>query len=111
MARDNPNIKSKPTLDAVLALRLTNWDSAHSGYLGNEKADTLAKRGDTKTDANLIKLPIPKVTWDVAIRLRERTKHNICTKCIIYSYYIHLTRCISRIEERNDGARAKSGAG
>ena len=47
----------------------------HSGYLGNEKADSLAKRGANNTDTTLLKLPIPKVTWGVAIR--ERTKHNI----------------------------------
>ena len=52
-------------------------DTTHSGYLGNEKADSLAKRGTNNTDATLLKLPIPKVTWDVAIR--EMTKHNIWT--------------------------------
>ena len=57
---------------------LIRWIPAHSGYLGNEKADSLAKRVANNTDATLLKLPIPKVTWDVAIR--ERTKHNIWTK-------------------------------
>ena len=57
---------------------LIRWIPAHSGYSGNEKADSLAKRGANNTDATLLKLPIPKVTWDVAIR--ERTKHNIWTK-------------------------------
>ena len=37
--------------------------------------DTLAKRGSSNTDATLLKLPIPKAIWDVAIR--ERTKHNM----------------------------------
>ena len=81
----NTKIKSKTTLDAVLALKklgennqvLIRWIPAHSGYLGNEKADTLAKRGANNTDATLLKLLIPKVTWDMAIR--ERTKHNIWT--------------------------------
>ena len=85
MALDNTKIKSKTTLDAVLALKklgennqvLTRWIPAHSGYLGNEKADSLAKRGASNTDATLLKLPISKVTWDVAIR--ERTEHNIWT--------------------------------
>ena len=86
MALDNTKIKSKTTLDAVLALNklgennqvLIRWIPAHSGYLGNEKADSLAKRGANNTDATLLKLPIPKVTWDMAIR--ERTKRNIWTK-------------------------------
>ena len=43
-----------------------------------KKADSLAKRGADNTDATLLKLPIAKVTWDMAIR--ERTKHNIWTK-------------------------------
>ena len=47
-------------------------------YLVNEKADSLAKRGANNTDATLLKLPIPKVTWDEAIR--ERMKHKIWTK-------------------------------
>ena len=86
MALDNTKIKSKTTLDAVLALNklgennqvLIRWIPAHSGYLRNEKADSLAKRRANNTDATLLKLPIPKVTWEVAIR--ERTKHNIWTK-------------------------------
>ena len=77
MAIDNTKIKSKTTLEAVLALNrlgennqvLFRWIPAHSGYLGNKK------RGANNTDATLLKLLIPKVTWDVAIR--ERTKHNI----------------------------------
>ena len=32
--------------------------------MGNEKADSLAKRGVNNTDATLLKLPIFKVTWD-----------------------------------------------
>ena len=85
MALDNTKIKSKTTLEAVLALNklgennqvLIRWIPAHSSYLGKEKADSLAKRGANNTDVTLLKLPIPKVTWDVAIR--ERTKHNIWT--------------------------------
>ena len=86
MALDNTKIKSKTTLDAVLALNklgennqvLIRWIPAHSDYLGNEKADSVAQRRANNTDATLLKLPIPKVTWDMAIR--ERTKHNIWTK-------------------------------
>ena len=70
MALDNTKIKSKTTLDALLALNklgennqvLIRWIPAHSGYLGNEKADTLAKGGADNTDRTLLKLPIPKVT-------------------------------------------------
>ena len=70
MALDNTKMKSKTTLDAVVALNklgennqvLIRWIPAHSGYLGNEKADSLAKRRANKTDATLPKLPIPKVT-------------------------------------------------
>ena len=86
MALDNTKIKSKTTLEAVLALNklgennqvLFRWIPAHNGYLGNEKADSLAKRGANNTDTALLKPPIPKVNWDVAIR--ERTKHNIWNK-------------------------------
>ena len=74
MALDNTKIKSKTTLEAVLALKklvennkvLIRWIPAHSGYLGNEKADSLAKRRANNTDATLFTLPIPKVTWGVA---------------------------------------------
>ena len=85
MALENTKIESKTTLDAVLALKklggnnqvLIRWIPSLSGYLGNEKANTLAKRGANNTNATLLKLLIPKVTWDVAIR--NRTKHNIWT--------------------------------
>ena len=84
MAFDNTEIKSKTTLDAVLVLNklgennqvLIRWIPANSGFVGKEKKDTLAKRGANNTDATLVKLPITKITWDVAIR--ERTKHTIC---------------------------------
>ena len=50
MALDNTKIKSKTTLDAVLSLNklgeniqvLIRWIPVHSGYLENEKADSLA---------------------------------------------------------------------
>ena len=37
----------------------------------------LAKRGANNTDAALLKLPIPKVTWDVAIRERRNITSGI----------------------------------
>ena len=43
--------------------------------MGNEKEDTLTKIGANNIDATLLKLPIPKVTWDVA--MRDRMKHNM----------------------------------
>ena len=73
MALDNTKIKSKTTLEAVLALNklgennqvLIRWIPAHSSYLGNEKADFLDQRGANNTDATLLKLPIPRLlgTW------------------------------------------------
>ena len=59
MALDNTKIKSKTTLDVVLALNklgennqvLIRWIPAHSGYLENKKADSLDKRGANNTDA------------------------------------------------------------
>ena len=86
-ALDNTKIKSKTTLNAMLSLNklgennqvLIRWIPAHSSYLGNEKPDSLAKIRANHTDATLLKLPIPKVTWDIAIRVRM--KHNTWTKC------------------------------
>ena len=54
MALDNTKIKSKTTLDAVLVFNelgennqvVMRWIPAHSSYVGNEKEDTLAKKGD-----------------------------------------------------------------
>ena len=62
MALDNTKIKSKTTLDAVLALNklgennqvLIRWIPAHSGYLENKKADSLDKRGANNTDATSV---------------------------------------------------------
>ena len=55
MALDNTKIKSK-TLDAVLVLNalgennqvLIRWIPAQNGYVGNEKEDTLSKKGTNK---------------------------------------------------------------
>ena len=51
LALENTKIKSKTTLNTVLVLdklgennqELIRWISSHSGYLGSEKADSLAK--------------------------------------------------------------------
>ena len=74
MALDNTKITSKTTHDAALALNklgennqvLIRWLAA---------IWTMKNKGDNKTDAALLKLPIPKATWEVAIR--DRTKHNM----------------------------------
>ena len=60
MALDSTKIKSKTTLDAVLNKLgknnqvLIRWIPVHSGYLGNEKTDTLANRGANNTDVSLL---------------------------------------------------------
>ena len=69
MALENTKIKSKTTLDAVLALNkleennqvIIRWIPAHSGYSGNKKAESLAKRGANIIDATLLKLPISRL--------------------------------------------------
>ena len=54
--------------------------------------DTLAKKGANNVDAILLKLPIPNVTWDVAIR--ERTKHNLMERytSVPVSHFIRVWR-------------------
>ena len=80
-------IKSKTIFNAVLALNklgdnnqvLILDGSQHIAAIWVIKKQTLLPKEELiYTDATLLKLPIPKVTWDVAIR--ERTKHNIWTK-------------------------------
>ena len=69
MALENTKIKSKTTFDAVLAFTklgenyqvLLRWIPAHIGFVGNEKANILAKSGANNTDATLLKLPITKI--------------------------------------------------
>ena len=63
---------------SAFSLITITWIPAHSRYLANEIADSLAKRGANNTIATLLKMPILKVTWDVAIG--KRTKYNILTK-------------------------------
>ena len=57
---------------------LLRWIPAHKGYDGNEKADSLAKKGSDNLDSAQVQLPIPKVLWKGALRsishrkMRER---------------------------------------
>ena len=76
MALDNTKIKSKPTLDAVLAINklrennqtvLIRCIPAHSGYVGNENEAN-------NIDATLLKLTISKVTWRNKV---SRSIHNL----------------------------------
>ena len=81
MAIDNSKIKSKTTLNAANSLSalgssnrvLLRWVPAHSGYSGNEKVDSLAKRGAKNLHSTTVALPIPKVIGHSAIR--KRTLH------------------------------------
>ena len=91
MALDNTKIKSKITLDAVLVLNklgennqvLIRWIPADSGYVGNEKKNTIAKKEPITltfgSPSHIMKKMRPcsscRFPWDVAIR--ERTKHNM----------------------------------
>ena len=82
MAVDNTKIKSKTTLETIVALNtlgeqnnvLLEWIPAHSGYEGNEKVDSLAKKGASNQDSSLESLPIPKVIWNEALRKRTLAK-------------------------------------
>ena len=111
LALDN-KIKSKTTINAVLALKkwertavsqvLIKWIPAHSGYVGKEQADTLAKRGSNNTNATLLKLPIPKA-------IRERTKHNIWTKWRLERRFSsHFTKFSMSIHNLNRGNLRKA---
>ena len=70
--------KSSTTLETVQNLNTlaTNnqvrvrWIPAHQGFVGNEKADDLAKRGANEIGSTNIKLPVPRATWNMAVRKR-----------------------------------------
>ena len=71
MAMRNTKVKSKSTSTAISELNqlatdnqvILLWIPAHKGYDGNEKADSLAKKGSDNLDSALVLLPIPKVLW------------------------------------------------
>ena len=81
-AINSTKIKSKTVLKITEALNslgeenevLLRWVPAHRGYEGNEKADSLAKKGSKNIDSNTISLPIPKVIGNSAIKRRTTLK-------------------------------------
>ena len=59
---------TKETVDTLNALGERNkltlqWIPAHSDYEGNERADTLAKKGSRNESAISLNPPIPQATW------------------------------------------------
>ena len=81
-AVDSTLIKSKTTQMARDELHklgtdnnvILRWIPAHKGYLGNEKADELAKKGSGDIEAQSITLPVPRTVWKNALRLRSHRK-------------------------------------
>ena len=77
----NPRIKSIAVARAITSLNTLAkmakcvtlvWIPAHKGYLGNERADELAKRGSAETDVGL-KLAIGKPCSELKRIIRENT--------------------------------------
>ena len=56
------------------SIMLLRWKPAHKGYLGNEKADELAKRGSGDNEAQDVTLPVPRTAWRNALRQRSHRK-------------------------------------
>ena len=81
-AVDSTIIKSKTTQRARNELHklgkdnnvLLRWIPAHKGYLGNEEADKLAKRGSGDIEAQSVTLPVPRTVWKNALRQRTHRK-------------------------------------
>ena len=81
-AVDSTIIKSKTTQKARNELHklgqtnqvLLRWIPAHKGYLGNEKADELAKKGSGDIESQNVNLPVPTAVWKNALRKRSHRK-------------------------------------
>ncbi|KAL5256606.1 hypothetical protein ACHWQZ_G011751 [Mnemiopsis leidyi] len=53
---------------------LLRWRPAHKGYLGNEKADELAKKGSGDNEAESVTLPVPRTVWKKTLRQQSHRK-------------------------------------
>ena len=71
LALDATTIRTISTQETATALNSLGkhnrlsllWIPAHSDYAGNEKADSLAKKGSLNDDAIVVNLPVPQATW------------------------------------------------
>jgi ribonuclease HI len=76
MAIESAKIKHRTTQETVEVLNSLGesnnlrllWIPAHSDYEGNERADTLAKKGSSNDDSITIKLPTPQAVWKTLTR-------------------------------------------
>ena len=46
----------------------SEMDPAHKGHAGNEKAESLAKKGAENSNSVSVQLPVPKAIWKGALR-------------------------------------------
>ena len=71
LAIDSAKLRHRTTQETVGVLNSLGesnnlsllWIPAHSDYEGNERADTLAKKGSRNDEALIIKLPTPQAVW------------------------------------------------
>jgi ribonuclease HI len=93
MALDATKIRARSIQETAVVLNALGehnilsllWIPAHSNYEGNERADTLAKKGSLNEEALIVNLPIPQATWKlhthqlVANQAEERWKSSDIT--------------------------------